>query len=191
MRTCTASRVRAKPTANDVLPVPGRPPMTINLLLMATVGSPTPHRYAMSPLYLPCRSELDDARVVGDLAVHHGEYRARPPHVRIAHAEVIAIEHNEVRELAFFDRAEITLAIEIPSVTARVGVERLLTRDLLAGIDLLTKHVEPSRRIVQREPWVMWRDMHAVLVHAGVDAARKDLRIERSHRQAVGTRNAV
>ena len=68
----------------------------------------------MPPLYLPCRPELDDARVVGDLAVHHGENRARPPHVRIAHAEVIAIEHNEVRELAFFDRAEIVLAIEIP-----------------------------------------------------------------------------
>ena len=38
MRRWTASRARARPRASAVLPVPGRPPMTINMLLMATIG---------------------------------------------------------------------------------------------------------------------------------------------------------
>ena len=70
-------------------------------------------------------------------------------------------------------------------------MERLLARDLLPGIDLLAKDVEAGRRVVQRKPGVVRRDVNAVFVQAGVDAAREDLRKKRPDRQPVGARNAA
>ena len=64
----------------------------------------------------------NDACVVDDLAVDHRQDRSGLAHVRIAHAEVVPIEHDEVGELALLDRAEIVLAVQVPGVAARVGV---------------------------------------------------------------------
>jgi hypothetical protein len=43
---------------------------------------------------------LENGGVVDDLAVDQGEYRARAAHLRVAHTEVVAVEHHEVGELA-------------------------------------------------------------------------------------------
>src|SRR3989441_2080674 len=129
--------------------------------------------------------------VVSDLAIHDGENRPRLARLGVADAEIVAIEHHEIGELADLDRAEILLAVQVPGVGARVGVQRLLPADLLARIDLLAEDVEAGGRVVHREPRVMRRDVHAVLVHAGRDAAREDLRVERPIGQPVGARDTV
>src|SRR2546425_4424848 len=129
--------------------------------------------------------------VVSDLAVHDGENRPRLARLGVADAEIVAIEHHEIGELADLDRAEILLAVQVPGVGARVGVQRLLPADLLARIDLLAEDVEAGGRVVHREPRVMRRDVHAVLVHAGRDAAREDLRVERPIGPPVGARGPV
>src|SRR3954464_3794049 len=136
---------------------------------------------------------LDDARVVHDFAVDHSEHGPRAPHVGITHAEVVAIQHHEVAELAVLDGPHVVFAVEIPRSAARVAVERLLTANLLPGVDLLREpgNVQPGRRVVHREPGVMRGDVHAVLVQPVRDAARHDLREERSHRQAIGARDAA
>src|SRR5262249_55210298 len=129
--------------------------------------------------------------VVDHLAVHHGEDRTDLPHVRVAYAEVVAVEHDQVAELALLDGAHVVFAIEVPRGAARIAVERLLAADLLPGVDLLSEDVETRGRVVHREPGVMRRDVHAVLVQAGGDTARQDLREERTEGQPVGARHAV
>src|SRR3954471_13669498 len=103
-------------------------------------------RSAASP-FVQLRS-LDDARVVHDFAVDHSEHGPRAPHVGITHAEVVAIQHHEVAELAVLDGPHVVFAVEIPRSAARVAVERLLTANLLPGVDLLREpgNVQPGRR---------------------------------------------
>src|SRR5438034_1295081 len=68
---------------------------------------------------------------------------------------------------------------------------RLLAADLLTRVDLLAEHVEAGGRVVHRESRVMRRDVHPVLVQAGVNAAREDLRVQRAVRQPIGARHPV
>src|SRR5215831_20435244 len=85
---------------------------------------------------------LEPARVVHDPAAHHRHDRARAAHGGIARAEVVAVEHHQVAELADLDRAEVVLAIHVPGGAACVGAKRLLPGDLLTRVDLLAEHVE-------------------------------------------------
>src|SRR5439155_22290040 len=132
-----------------------------------------------------------DARVVDDLAVHDGENGPRPAHVGVAHTEVVAIEDHQIGELADLDRAEIAFSVEVPGIGARVRVERLLPADLLPGIDLLAEDIEAGRRVVHRETGVTRRDVDTVLAQARWDAARDDLRVERSEGQSIRARDTV
>src|SRR6185436_14704618 len=147
--------------------------------------------FAVTAIVIVVAVEVHHARVVDHFPGDYGEHGADFPRVRVAHPEEVAVEHHEIGELALFDRAELVLPVHVPGVAARVRVERLLARDLTSGVDLLSEHVEAGGGVVQREPRVMRRDVHAVLVHACGDAAREDLRIERTDRQPVGARHAI
>src|SRR5262249_38500844 len=158
--------------------------------LRSTGGCGAPERVRRTSA-VDRRPGLERARVVDDPAAHYRHDRTRAAHDGVAHAEVVLVEHHQVAELADLDRPEVVLTVHVPGVAARVGVERLLTADLLARVDLLAEDVEAGGRVVHREPGVVRRDVHAVLVEAGRNAARDDLREQRPHCQAVAAGNAV
>src|SRR5512134_1976502 len=112
----------------------------------------------------------EGAGVVDHVAVDHRKDRTDLAHVRVADPEVVAVEHDEVGQLALLDRAEVVLAVAVPGRADGVHAQRLLARDLLARIDLLALRigrgdvVPPGRRVMQREPRVVRRDVDAVLV---------------------------
>src|SRR5688572_10792366 len=140
---------------------------------------------------------VERAGVVHDVAVDHGEVRADLANLGVAYPEVVLVEHDQVGELALLDRAEVVLAIAVPGGAHGEHVQGLPARDLLARVDLLALRVRRADYVVQsgggvvnREPRVMRRDVHAVLMQGEGDAALHEPREHRPDRQPVGARGA-
>src|SRR5262245_60299398 len=71
--------------------------------------------------------------VVDDVAGDEGEDRVDSLELLVRDVEVVLVEHDEVRELADFDGAEVLLFAEEPAVAPGIEVERVETADPLIG----------------------------------------------------------
>src|SRR5918996_6481544 len=188
--TTMGSPVGSPPAAGDS---PAEPSSSSSAQAVRTMATATSAATLASERCLTLHRVLSSnvSGGVDDRAADDGEHRLRAPHVVVADREVVAVEHQEVGELADFDRAQIVLSVEVPGIATGVGVQRLLATDLLPGVDLLAEPIEAGGCVVQGEPRVVRCDVDAVLVQAVVDAAGDDLREQRADRGAGRTRTAL
>ena len=131
--------------------------------MTATANSSAPWEFA--PKWIPS---------VDDLAVDDGEDRADLLDLRVGHGEVVPVQHDQIGQLAGFDRADLVLHPQEPAVAAREQAERLLARDLLVAVDPVAERVDAGRREVDVQPRIERRDVDAVAVDAGLDAVIDD-----------------
>src|SRR5688500_6813436 len=94
--------------------------------------------------------------------------------------QVIAIDHREVGELAWLDRAEIVLAEDEIGTLARVRDERILAADRLFVDESAADHFAGDGPVEGRERAVLI-DFERVGSEAPLDAAVLD-RLQRRHR---------
>src|SRR5262245_3150739 len=72
-------------------------------------------------------------RVVDDVAADDLQHGVDALQLLVRHGEEVLVQHDQVRELAGLDGAEIILLAHEPAVAAGVELERLLARDALVG----------------------------------------------------------
>src|ERR1051325_5794960 len=114
--------------------------------------------------YLAGRSSRCGA-VVGHLAADPRLHRLDVLDLIGRYGQVIAIEDDEIRELARRDRSEVVLAHQEERVAARVRDEPFFTRDRLMVDDLAAHHLAGHR-----EPQRIERVVLVHLVGVGVEA---------------------
>src|SRR5207247_4934176 len=115
-----------------------------------------------------------NARVVDDVAADDGEDRSNLLEVLVWYGEVIAVENDEVGQLAFLDGSQLILLAQEPPIPLRVELQDFPTRDLLVGVDQHASCVQAGCGKVHVEPRIHRRDLHAIRAHAGVDATVDD-----------------
>src|SRR5438034_5081675 len=102
------------------------------------------------------------ARVVDDVAADDGEDRSNLLEVLVWYGEVIAVENDEVGQLAFLDGSQLILLAQEPPIPLRVELQDFLTRDLLVGVDQHASCVQAGCGKVHVEPRIHRRDLHAI-----------------------------
>src|ERR1700760_2746386 len=88
--------------------------------------------------------------------------------------EIVIAQYDDIPELAFLDRAEFVLLLEEPAVGDRIEADGFFARDLLTGVDQLSRRVLARDHVIDHVPWIQRRDLRRIRSGADMDAAVDD-----------------